>query len=207
MKGLLPILVALTVLGGVLALIWVVRGREASLLVAAPGMTIKEIVERSTARFEAPREDDERGRAQPEGPTRVLIYHPEHGFEVPAGRFTIVDTSKGIAWMVTATPQLDYLGAEETIALLRRIHDAISAANWEWEEVPNYDVLAQELPKHTGRVLLGRWRLGSWEANLTVSQALEVSSEEARIAGMPGGGFLTTLTVYDEALDRTLRGW
>ena len=78
----------------------------------------------------------------------------------------------------------------------------VLVAKWEWWELPNYDVLAEELPKHDGEVRLGEWKLGSWTATLYVHQCLEAGSVEAKIAGMEGGGFLTTLVVCDEQLLR-----
>lgn len=214
MKGLLLLGLLLLVISGAIVLIWGLgwlgrgdgsAGKEADypVLTAAPGMMIKEIVKRSTVRFYGvPSDQDERGRLQPRDPTRVIIYHPEHGFEVPAGRFTIVDSYKGIAHTVTATPHLDYLGPDETIALVRRIADALNAARWEWVELPNYPVLPAELPKQDIVVRLGRWTLGSWTADLHVRPGLD--PEAAKIAGMERGGFLTTLIVYDEKLWRAI---
>jgi hypothetical protein len=174
--------------------------REHPLLTAAPGMSIRDIAHLSTARFKLPREDDDRGTAQPRGPCRVAIHHPQHGFEVPAGEFTIVDFVKGIATQVTATPQLDYSTVEQTVALLRLITDRITEAGWQPIETPIFEVLATELPKHQGRLHLGEWKLGSWTAELRVHQHLEAGSESAKIVGMPDGGFLTTLVVWDKEL-------
>ena len=58
-------------------------------LVAAPGMTMGEIAAASTAKFELPRPDDERGRIQPEDPHIVDIRRPDHTIRTPPGDYTV----------------------------------------------------------------------------------------------------------------------
>jgi hypothetical protein len=171
-------------------------------LAAAPGMTARDIERASTIDFKLPADDNERGVIQPPDPCRVQIVHPEHGFEVPPGRFTIVDCDRGRAWRITATPCLEYLGLDDTIELVRTIAEAVEKARWEWLQSPDYDVLPAELPKREGESMLGEWKLGDWVCELSVYQALEVGSDEARIANMPGGGWLTTVIVWDPTLRR-----
>jgi hypothetical protein len=171
-------------------------------LSAAPGLTSHEIARLSTVTFATPDDADERGILQPRDPCRVEIRHPEHGFEVPAGRFTVVDCYKGVATRITATPCLDYLGLDQTIEVVRTIAAAVEQAKWEWLQSPDYDVLAAELPKRKGEVILGEWRLGKWMCELRVYQALEVGSDEARLANMTAGGWLPTVIVWDQELLR-----
>lgn len=168
-------------------------------LVAAPGMTMGEIAAASTAKFDMPRPDDEKGIIQPADAHRVEIKHPRSGIAVPAGLFTVVDVLKGMAYRVTATPQLDYLNLQDTIDLVRLIVDGFDRAGWEAIETPIFDALPIGLPQKTN-VVLGEWKLDSWGAELRAKQALEVGSDAARYAGFPEGGWLNTLVVWDEKL-------
>jgi hypothetical protein len=174
----------------------------AELLVAAPGMKSREIARLSTVSFDLPDDGDDRGLIQPSDPCAVRIDHAEHGFEVPPGRFTLVDVNRGTASRITATPQLDYTGLADTIEVVRVVATAVEAARWEWLQSPDYDVLPAELPKRKGEVILGEWKLGGWMCELRCYQALEVGSDEARIAGMADGGWLVTVIVWDRELLR-----
>jgi hypothetical protein len=160
-------------------------------------MTSGEIAAASTVSFEMPAPDDERGLIQPGEPHRVSIPHAQRPLDLPAGLFTLVDVDRSRATRVMATPSLEYLDVPATVDLLHLIEVRANAAGWDAVQTPNYTVLGQELPKRRGDMILGEWDIEGWKAEMRVRAALKPGSEEAKLAGLPGGGFLTTLIVWD----------
>lgn len=169
-------------------------------LVAAPGMTVGEVVAASTATFKVPRDDEERGIIQPSDPCRVDIRHPDLGVSLPPGLYNVVDAHKGRVYRVMSTPQLDYLALAETIALIQLVSDAIAQTQWQPIETPDFNALPRGLTQRRA-ALVGHWTDDkSWVAELRVKQDLLAGSDEARAVGFAEGGFLTSLTVWDDKL-------
>lgn len=162
-------------------------------------MTSGEVAAASTAKFKLPGDDEERGIIQPTDPSRFELRHPELGVSLPQGLYNVVDANKGRIYRVMSTPQLDYLALRETIELIKLIADAIAATKWEPIQTPIMDALPAGLPQRRA-ALVGHWKAGTWQAELRVKQDLLAGSEEARAVGFAEGGFLTSLTVWDDKL-------
>ncbi len=168
--------------------------RDLPLVSVAPGFGYDELARRSTMPLDPPRPA---GRAlaavQPDGPHRLRIDHPALGFELPAGRFTLIQLEDGVVVEIRATPQLDYLPLDGAIALCRRIEASARAAGWR-RVLPEGDAPidpAIDDDAALAAVLHG----GEWTAALKLRRVHEQGDPLARQIGFDGDAWLVTATV------------
>ena len=101
-----------------------------SVLIAAPGMPLDEVVRRSTVELGVLREADGWALAQPRHSHTILIEHPEHGFALPEGLFTILEADEGRIVRIVASPQADLLDWSEAWQRARGLAASIEHAGW-----------------------------------------------------------------------------
>ena len=112
-------------------------------LVAAPGMSLREVIASSTALLST-YVNEGRGLAQPDGPHRLVLRAPAGDLELPTGLFSLLQTSGPLVYRLRVTPhvddgrpgqhQMDQPGVQE---IPRKFID---------------EAVSRQLPPHCGRI-------------------------------------------------------
>lgn len=172
---------------------------EHPLLVAAPRMTAADAAKASTVSFVVPDPAREIASAQPHDPHGFQLAHATLRFAAPAGRFSLLDVSRGMITRVRITPQLTYLDLEATLDRVWDLADAVEAAGWTAVQRPEAERLVRELEEEEASEA-GIWRAGPWVTDVRVKRAIRRDDEQGRILQLPADVFLITLTVQDDEL-------
>jgi hypothetical protein len=167
-------------------------------LVAAPGMPSSEVLKLSEMALKPPRPNIHHGYIQPKEPHRVVLKDDLHGFEIPPGLFSLVETRYDKVQRLRATPHIDYVGVDDAVAVLQVLSDSLAAAGWKG---PVFDPapVAEQIRK-SGFAVLERWRAGPWVAELNVRRSVLANSTEGREMQLEEDGHLVTLQIWDEDL-------
>ena len=167
-------------------------------LVAAPGMSLREVVAASTAVLST-YENEGSGMAQPNGLHRLVLRAPGGDLALPAGLFSLLQTKGPLVYRLRATPHIDHLDHDGALAFADELIRRLLAA--EWQGAGNIDAkVVDEALAQADRASAGPWRLRTWEAAIEIRRIVDAGSELAAILALPGDGFLVTLLVWDEHL-------
>lgn len=167
-------------------------------LVAAPGMSLREVIASSTATLST-HEKDGRGLAQPVGPHRLVLRAPGGDLELPAGLFSLLQTSGPLVYRLRATPHIDHLDHDGALAFADEVIRSLLAAGW--KGAGNIDAKAVDDALVDGDcVSAGPWHLRTWTAEIELRRIVRGGTELAEILELHGDGFLVTLLVWDEHL-------
>lgn len=167
-------------------------------LVAAPGMTLREVIAASTAALST-YEKDGRGLAQPDGPHRLVLRAPGGDLELPAGLFSLLQTSGPLVYRLRVSPHIDHLDHDGAVAFADELIQMLLAAGW--KGAGNIDAKAvDDALVDVDRVGAGPWHLRTWTAEIELRCIVRGGTELAEILELPGDGFLVTLVVWDEHL-------
>lgn len=167
-------------------------------LVAAPGMSLREVIAVSTAVLST-YENDGSGLAQPNGPHRLVLRTPTGDLELPAGLFSLLQTKGPLVYRLRATPHIDHLDHDGALAFADDLIRTLLAAGW--KGAGSIDVKrVDEALAGSDRVSAGPWRLKTWDAEIEIRRIVDAGSDLAAILALPGDGFLVTLLVWDEHL-------
>ena len=167
-------------------------------VVAAPGMSLREVIAASTAVLST-YENDGRGMAQPNGPNRLVLRAPGGDLELPAGLFTLLQTSGPLVYRLRATPHIDHLDHGAALSFAAELIRSLLIAEWKGPEAIDAKAVDEALADGD-RVSAGPWRLRTWKAEIEIRRIVVAGSELAAILALLGDGFLVTLVVWDEHL-------
>ena len=168
-------------------------------LVAAPGMTLREVVAASTAALST-YEKEGTGLAQPAaGPHRLVLRASGRDLELPAGLFSLLQTSGPLVYRLRVTPHIDHLEHDGALAFADELIQTLLGAEWKGAGHVDAKAFADALVDGD-RFSAGPWRLRTWAAELEIRRIVRGGTELAEILELPGDGFLVTLMIWDEHL-------
>ena len=167
-------------------------------LVAAPGMSLREVIASSTAVLST-YENEGSGMAQPNGPHCLVLRAPGGDLELPAGLFSLLQTSGPLVYRLRVTPHIDHLDHDGALAFADELIRSLLKAGWKGAN--NVDAKAvDDTLAESDRVSAGPWRSRTWQAQIEIRRSVDAGSELAAILALPRDGFLVTLLVWDEHL-------
>lgn len=167
-------------------------------VVAAPQMPLAEVLARSSARMSIPRAVQGLSAAQPLQLHEFELGHPELGFRLEPGRFTLLKLVDATVASVRVSPQLDYLDPHGATALLDRCAAVLRAATWEADGSFSAEQ-ARVNATLAGEALAGAWRAPQWRAQLRLRRVHVASHLLPRMLGISHDLFLVTLSVIGDA--------
>jgi hypothetical protein len=162
-------------------------------VVATPGATLTEVAAASTMPLVLPAPDADPGLVQPNGPHVVVIAHPELGFELPPGLFTLIEASAGVVHTVRSSPHIDYLDGGAAGDLAATLDEGLRARGWARVE-PDHDGPLEPVIED-GRGVAATLVGGGWTAEIHLRLVHEAGSASARYLELEADGWLVTLIV------------
>jgi hypothetical protein len=175
-------------------------------LVAAPGMHIDDVVQRSTAALQPPAVTSEHGLMQPEDPHRLVVPDQRRGFELREGLFSLVETRLGTVQRLRSSPHLEYLDTDAAVSLLSSLSTTLARARWTNVQLMDEKALREALAE-SNEVSAGLWRADWWCIEITVRRAVEAGSTRAQMMQLDHDGYLVTLLLWDEQLLEQADSW
>jgi hypothetical protein len=167
-------------------------------LVAAPGMTLREVIASSTAALST-YENEGRGLAQPDGPHHLVLHALGGDLELPAGLFSLLQTSGPLVYRLRVTPHIDHLDHDGALAFADVLIQSLLAAGWKGAASIDAKVV-DEVLAIADRISAGPWQLRTWTAEIEIRRIVRGGTELAEVLELPGDGFLATLLIWDEHL-------
>lgn len=166
------------------------------LLVAAPGMTLEAARNASSAPFDVPPDTDERSFAQPGAPHAFRLSHPDHGIDLPEGKFSVLEAHRGVIFRLRVTPHMTSLSLEDAAELARGIGAKLRDAGWQRREERPAATLRERL-KDDGEDRAASFIAGEWIAEVWARRIVRAGSEMARLMGKEEDEYVVTLLVWD----------
>jgi hypothetical protein len=172
---------------------------ELPLLVAVPGMTVADVVERSTAQVGGPRKGAARGCASVSDPHRCCPF-PAESFELPPARFSTLHTRNDVVARVRCTPQLRYLGPSDALEHAFALRKLLEDAGWRRIDGETDDALQRRLAGSRG-FRIAAWQKNGVDADMVVVRRAAAGVRLATTLGKPDGAYLVMLAAWIEGLE------
>lgn len=166
-------------------------------LVAAPGMRLEDCAARSTAVFRVPPENARPCLGQPHGPHALHLLDDAHGFELPAGLFSLLEAEGGVVFRIRASPHVGYVDQEGAFALGAEIARLLTAKGWTIHEERAAGALRTQLAK-VPEAIACTFGARNWRAEIRLRRAVAAQSAEGRLLQLARDGYLVTLLVEEE---------
>jgi hypothetical protein len=173
-------------------------------LVAAPGMTAREVAHRSSVGLRPTSVDAPFATMQPFELHEVRVPCREDlVVALEPGRFSLVEVRRGVVARTLFTPMPDALALEPTLEFASTLSARLAAAGFDLEQgLPS--TVAADLVRTRGRSrfvrLTAPFGSGSWYAELRIKTLARAGSELARLLKCPEGRHVVELELVDAVL-------
>ncbi len=166
-------------------------------VVAAPQMPLAEVMARSSAQMSVPRAARGLCAAQALQVHEFELGHPDLGFSLEPGRFTLLKLVDATVVSIRVSPQLEYLDAYGGAELLERCAVLLREATWDLEGSFSGEQ-ARVSAAIVGEALAGTWRAPFWTAQLRLRRVHTASSPFTQALGLQHDLFLVTLSLTND---------
>lgn len=166
-------------------------------LVAAPAMTVDEIIAASEMQIHPPR-TREGGIAylQPNEAHRFTLRTGKRDIVFPPSLFTAIELGRGRVARLRNTPQLDYLAPDAAAALASEVRRLLREADFIEAEVLEGDALRDSVAAD-GEARAARVRTGEWLGEVRVERVFEAKTLAAEVMQRTEDACLVVCLLWD----------
>jgi hypothetical protein len=160
-------------------------------VVAAPGMTIAEVVRRSSARLSVPLVTEGVRVAQALQVHRFVVPHAERPVSFAPGLLGLLQMRDGVVESVRIGPHTEYLQGAGCMVVLDACAAALDGAGWQRDRYSGEEAYTRASQVTTA--LAGEWCTEQVHARLTLRRLHTPNSAAGRLFGLTQDVFLASL--------------